>query len=184
MNATSFAELPIFGPPDRREGIRSRRILTSRRRVLQGALVAGMAGALQVVGLLPPLRRANAGHGIQYEILGLPCVTWTYNQFQESCDRPCGPSTIFADACVSDQSAHYFGYHKASGNWDLRPNVCADTDTNSSPDWDGWKWLVDTNQQAGVLCNGCADPVYRCHDGWYTPPSPNDRSVCKKRTVC
>jgi hypothetical protein len=145
-----------------------------RRTVLKGTIVAAGALGLSAIGWLPTARRAWGHHGASYDIKALPCPTYDFYDSNPPCGKPCGPSTIYPDACVDTQSFHYWGYHKdgsGSQNWDLRPGQCSGT-------FDGWIWRVE--QTCGV--GACNDWIkYRCHDGWATDNAGHhiDKSICK-----
>ena len=143
-----------------------------RRSFIKGAAFVGMAVGLNAVGLLPPARRAKAHHGVMYQIKALPCPPYNFYQTNPNC-TPCGPSTIYSGACITDSSAHYYGYHRDNANWDLRPNEC----TGST--YDGWIWQIADGTTCGAA--GCTDHVkYRCHDGWKVESGVRvDRSICK-----
>lgn len=172
------ASIPPFRGTPRTEApqvprMRVHRVI-ERRTVLKGALTAAGAIGLSAVSLLPTARRAWGHHGASYNIKALPCPTYDFYDSNPPCGKPCGPSTIYPDACNDVSTAHYWGYHKdgSSGqNWDLRPGQC-------SGSFDGWIWKVD--QTCGV--GACSDWInYRCHDGWATNNQGVhiDKSICK-----
>lgn len=147
-----------------------------RRTFLRGAAVAGAGIGMAALGLLPPLRRAQASHAPAYQIEPLPCYmsTW-YQSHGGTCNRPCGMSTIYPGSCIDgDPDGHNYGFHRGPNqDWDLRPGEC------STGSWDGWKWKV--HEGCGV-CD--QNTVFRCHDGWNLQLNPNDKSVCKWRVNC
>jgi hypothetical protein len=121
-----------------------------RRTVLKGTIVAAGALGLSAIGWLPTARRAWGHHGASYDIKALPCPTYDFYDSNPPCGKPCGPSTIYPDACVDTQSFHYWGYHKdgsGSQNWDLRPGQCSGT-------FDGWIWRVEVASRQVVEIEG------------------------------
>jgi hypothetical protein len=168
-------------PVRRRSAPRVGRHGLSRRDFLRAAAVTGVATGMWVVGLLPPARRAWAGHGSYgYRIKPLPCPN--YNCYSGSAGGSCGdpdiccPSEIHSNACIDDPGKHFYGYHKSGSGWDLRPDECV---TNTK---DGWAWSI-----AGGCgrCDGCAGTYYRCHDGVHIHSGGGrHKSVCKWIYAC
>jgi hypothetical protein len=164
-----------------RERIRRRPVVDGRlsRRTMLKIGVFGAASALTVhVARVLPGAPAGATHAgtYGYRIQGGCQGATGYDQYIESCDRPCGPSQIFADACHPVRT-HLEGYHKNNGTcygcYTLRPGACNGVD--------GWKW--------NHLCAPCRPAYnvhYRCHDGWknYAGQRPRLRSICKWAVAC
>lgn len=139
------------------------RIAPSRRTVLQGATAAGFA----VLGIFPAAREAYADG---YDIWTGACPSYAEDH---NCSPGCGPSTVYADACVTAGSLA--GFHKDDGvTWTLRPNQCY------SGTYDGWLWAF--NQSCGAC--GCGIER-RCHDGYRNAGEAGwVRSICRFTTEC
>lgn len=179
---------PLRGHPppksrraSRRHAPRVERGRLSRREFLRAAAVTSVATGMWVVGLLPPARRAWAGHGTYgYRIKDLPCPNYPCYQgsLGGSCGDPniCCPSATHANACIDDPTKHFYGYHKSGGGWDLRPNDCV---TNTK---DGWAWTVP---EGCAQCNGCGVTYFRCHDGVHIHDNGSrHNSICKWIYAC
>jgi hypothetical protein len=137
----------------------------SRRTVLQAGAALGTAAGMAALGVFPAARRAYADG---YDIFG-SCPSYATDH---DCSPGCGPSQIFADACVT--SGVNTGFHKADGvTWTLRPNQCY------ASTYDGWLW-----RHQGA-CGSCACYVERrCHDGYRKTASGWVRSICRWNTDC
>lgn len=141
-------------------------ISASRRSFLRGALVAGSAVGLTVLGWLPTSRRAWASHPDDdmkpggCEGLG----TWVDNDDCNGCNetRP---------HCCCDVSSNWH-IHTDSGSYKLRPNEC------DPGDYDGWNWTYFS-----CCPNGRKNQTWRCHDGFRRQADGTDqRTICKHRT--
>ncbi len=180
---------PSAGPAPRREPVFSGR---PSRRALMRAGVVGAASVLTlriagVVGMPKAYANHSSGTVQGYQIKGDCSDTggW-YNQTPplENCDRPCGPSTIFGDACDRQQGSHYFGFHKNNGTcfgcFTLRADQC------SASYWDGWKW--GHKQQCYPCWPFYNTADFRCHDGFKNygdpPPMPPNPSICSYLVGC
>jgi hypothetical protein len=150
-----------------------------RRTFMQTAGAVGIGVGLVIVGAPPPARRALAHHGVKYDIKDRPCPTGggpggigDFYEDNPACE-PCGPSTVYPNACETTFGQHYIGYHKDNANWNLRPGECVP----NSDFYDGWLWHV--GQTCGT--GGCTDwVIYRCHDGYkILSGGGTDESVCK-----
>lgn len=133
-----------------------------RRRFLQAATVAGFAA----LGVFSAARQAYADG---YEIWEGECPSYAADH---DCSPGCGPSTVFADACVT--AGTYVGFHKDDGQtWTLRPNQCY------AGTYDGWLWRFDGP------CGTCGCGIERrCHDGYRNTGSGWVRSICRWTTDC
>jgi hypothetical protein len=156
----------------------------NRGQFLRAAAGTAVGVGLASLGVFPPARRALASHiGTNgYEIKPLPCAAL---QGPDTCSVPCSPSTIYPNACFTDSSNHYVGYHRHGCSlaytraWRLRQNQCV----KDVPTWDGWNWSEPS-------CGGCGTAVFRCHDGYNCQTGHNcdlsfcDTSICKWRISC
>ncbi|OLF05194.1 peptidoglycan-binding protein [Actinophytocola xinjiangensis] len=134
----------------------------TRRAVLR---VGGVAGLTALGGLFPSVRRAVADG---YDIYPT-CPSYAADH---DCSPGCGPSTIFADSCVT--SGANTGFHKNDQvTWKLRPNACL------SGSYDGWLWRYDQ------ACGACSCHIERrCHDGYRRTGSGWVNSICRWTTEC
>ncbi|WP_405110258.1 peptidoglycan-binding protein [Micromonospora sp. NBC_01405] len=133
----------------------------SRRTLLRAGTAVGMAA----LSVFPAARRAYADGYTIYA----GCPTYASNH---NCSPGCGPSTIFADSCIT--SGTNTGFHKNDGvTWTLRPNQCY------GGTYDGWLWLYQG------ACGACACSVERrCHDGYKKTSSGWVKSICRWNTKC
>jgi hypothetical protein len=172
-----------------------------RRDVLRGLGLAGMALAMQVVGVIP-LKKAWAANRYGYRLVNYPdgrC--YDYN-----CVPGCGPSKVcgttnyqaYGHCCrrwVDTPDIKPNGYWHRNGDrvgddgnvrrYRLRPGACYGADA--------WIWRVTG---CGTAYDGCgvnATTTMRCHDGWYklngsnnTPSVSNGwtKTICKHRYAC
>ncbi|WP_103500163.1 peptidoglycan-binding protein, partial [Streptomyces sp. SM14] len=113
-----------------------------------------------------PARQAYADG---YDIWEGDCPSYASGH---DCSPGCGPSTVFADACVT--AGAYAGFHKNDGvTWTLRPNQCY------SGTYDGWLWRFSEP------CGTCGCGIERrCHDGYRSTGSGWVRSICRWTTEC
>ncbi|HEX2130733.1 MAG TPA: peptidoglycan-binding protein [Actinophytocola sp.] len=134
----------------------------TRRAVLRAG---GVAGLTVLGGVFPSVRRAVADG---YDIYPR-CPSYAADH---DCSPGCGPSTIFADACVT--SGENTGFHKDDQvTWRLRPNACL------SGSYDGWMWRYDQ------ACGACSCHIERrCHDGYRRTGSGWVNSICRWTTDC
>ncbi len=134
----------------------------SRRALLQAGTALGMAA----LSVFPAARRAHADG---YDIYTGACPSYAIDH---DCSPGCGPSTIFAAACVT--SGANLGFHKNDGvTWKLRPNQCF------SGTYDGWLWRYQG------ACGACSCSVERrCHDGYHNAGSGWVKSICRWNTEC
>lgn len=143
--------------------------LFPRRRIFKAALAVGGAAALNVLGVLPPARRARADG---YDIRG-DCGY----DYSGTCGSPCGPSDGSHDYCTYD------GWHLNDG-WDyiynnngngyvLRPNEC------TSSGADGWRWRTEDSCWP---CSGSS--VFQCHDGWKYSNWSSSKTICEQWISC
>jgi len=150
---------------------RSRRAATlrwsgpTRRSVLQAGAALGTAAGMALLGVFPAARRAYADG---YDIYDR-CPSYASDH---DCSPGCGPSPIFADACVTSGAGA--GFHKSDGvTWTLRPNQCY------ASAYDGWIWRYQG------ACGSCACYVERrCHDGYRRTSAGWVRSICRWTTDC
>jgi hypothetical protein len=164
---TGLDTVPELGDPARR----SRRTGAvrwsgpSRRSVLQAGAALGTATGMALLGVFPAARRAYADG---YDIYGR-CPSYASDH---DCSPGCGPSPVFADACLTSGAST--GFHKSDGTtWTLRPNQCY------AGSYDGWLW-----RHQGA-CGSCACHVERrCHDGYRRTSAGWVRSVCRWTTDC
>lgn len=146
MTPSRYADLPSL---ERRPVNAGEPAEWRRRSFLRAALLVGTGVAVQMVGLLPPARRALASHvGTE----GYQIVSGCPVGYSDTCADPCDVSPPCADCCVT--SGHEIGYFKNTGVYQLRPNDCYPPGTG-----DGWTWLFSG------CCAGCKSPTFRCHDG-------------------
>ncbi|GAB3470096.1 peptidoglycan-binding domain-containing protein [Actinophytocola sediminis] len=134
----------------------------TRRAVLRAGSVVGLTA---LGGVFPSVRRAVADG---YDIYpNCPSYAADHN-----CSPGCGPSTIFADACLT--SGTNTGFHKDDQvTWRLRPNACL------SGSYDGWMWRYDQ------ACGACSCHIERrCHDGYRRTGSGWVNSICRWTTEC
>ncbi|GAA1905493.1 hypothetical protein GCM10009716_14240 [Streptomyces sodiiphilus] len=134
----------------------------SRRRAVQAATAVGFAA----LGVFSAARQAYADG---YEIWEGACPSYAADH---DCSPGCGPSTVFADACVT--AGTYTGFHKNDGTtWTLRPNQCY------AGTYDGWLWRFSGP------CGTCGCGIERrCHDGYRNTGSGWVRSICRWTTDC
>jgi hypothetical protein len=190
----TFADLPSIDTPrrGRRAASRAERPLRgwsvdwSRRDLLKRTMAAGTALGLASLGVLPPARRAVAGHASNsdgYQIMSTsashdrgPCSRGNYAR-SHNC-KGCGPSDTSRDYCITDQSDPHYGWHRTEGlQWRLRRNACW------AGYYDGWKWRF---RPVGE-CHGCRQVVeFRCHDGRRCDSNGNNcfPTVCRWKTRC
>ncbi len=150
--------VPFHGPQpigaERRP--QSRVSAVDRRAFLRHLVGVGMLVGLNVLGFLPPARRALADHAdddMASSCSGLG--SWVDNDDCNGCNRsPC------SDCCDS-------GWHKHTGIYQLRPDEC------DPGNYDGWYWTY-----APCCWNGCQNQKWRCHDG-YKNGQP---TICRTRT--
>lgn len=148
-----------------RSSRRSRQPLWTRRAFL-GAVSATATGvALSFLGVLPPARRALAGHGSSGYLIRGDCAGVNYS---DTCADPCDVAPICSDCCITDSSQHFYGYHKSTGSYALRYNQCYDGSS------EGWNW------QTALCCGFCKYPKFRCHDG----KKNGNPTVCKWTITC
>lgn len=136
-----------------------------RRSMLAAAIAGGTAAGFAALGVFPAVRRARAeGYTIYSR-----CPSYADDH---NCSPGCGPSTIYADACVT--SGTLLGFHKDDGvTWTLRPNQCF------TGGYDGWLWMYSG------ACGACACYVERrCHDGYRRTGSGWVKSICRWNTQC
>ena len=178
---TSYSEIAPFRSPSPPEGfalVREKRPMQlTRKTFLKGTATVGIAAGVGLLNLFPGARRAQAHHGVKYEIKALPCPDYAFYDTNPVC-LPCGGNTVYSGACIWDTSEHYFGYHKDNANWELRSDEC----TNAGHD--GWIWRAD-----GTHCGiaGCQDWVkWRCADGWKLNDNGThlDKSICAYPCDC
>lgn len=145
---TGRGALPSFAP--------------SRRTVLQAATAAGFAA----LGVFSAAREAYADG---YDIWTGACPSYAEDH---NCSPGCGPSTIYADACVT--SGTNTGFHRTDGvTWTLRPNQCY------AGTYDGWLWRYS------AACGSCGCGIERrCHDGYRNTGSGWVKSICRWTTDC
>jgi hypothetical protein len=172
-----------------------------RRDVLRGIGVAGMALAMQVVGVVP-IKKAWAANRYGFRLVNYPdgrC--YDYN-----CVPGCGPSKVcgstnwenYGHCCrryvnVDGVSPNGWWHRRApytdeEGNirrYRVRPGACYGADA--------WIWRVTG---CGTDVGGCgedATSTFRCHDGWYklngadNKPSVSNgwtKTICKHRYSC
>lgn len=173
MTETSGATTPVpplrgtdpgmpVEPRARVRGPRWRGWAPTRRAVLRAG---GVAGLTLLGGVFPGVRRAVADG---YDIYPT-CPSYATDH---DCSPGCGPSTIFADACVT--SGTNTGFHKNDQvTWKLRPNACL------SGSYDGWMWRYDR------ACGACSCHIERrCHDGYRSTGSGWVPSICRWTTDC
>jgi hypothetical protein len=172
-----------------------------RRDVLRGIGLAGMALAMQIVGVVP-LKKAWAANRYGYRLVNYP----NGRCFDYNCVPGCGPSKVcgttswqpYGHCCarlVDIEDIQPDGYwHKNSDRptpegdvlrYRLRPGACYGADA--------WIWRVTG---CGTDVGGCGagrTSTFRCHDGWYklngarnTPSVANGwtRTICKHRYAC
>ena len=164
---TDLDQVPELGDP----AARGRRTGTarwpgpSRRGVLQAGAALGTAAGMTLLGVFPAARRAYADG---YDIYG-SCPSYASDH---NCSPGCGPSAVFADACVTTGAGA--GFHKSDGTtWTLRPNQCF------SGSYDGWLWRYQG------ACGSCGCHVERrCHDGYKRTSAGWVRSICRWTTEC
>ena len=165
--------------------------LRSRRTILKGAVAAGAAVGLHVLGLLPPIKKAWGVQG--YEIWinnalqpgGNACPPASTFTGTAKCTVGCGPSMIYSDACkdvYNDPPVgnNWYHYHKTDGgtNWALRPDECF-TNPYTGDKYDGWYWRFEG------ACGFCPNyVVYRCHDGKKRVSGLLRNSICKYAVSC
>ena len=164
---TTIDAIPMLWGADPAIGTAVRRKLpisdwTPTRRTL---LQAGTALGLAALSIFPAARRAYADG---YTIYG-SCPSYATDH---NCSPGCGPSTIFADSCLT--SGTNLGFHKNDGvTWTLRPNQCYVST------YDGWLWKYQG------ACGACACSVERrCHDGYRKVGSSWVKSICRWNTQC
>lgn len=133
-----------------------------RRRFVQAATAVGFAA----LGVFSAAREAYADG---YDIWTGACPSYASDH---DCSPGCGPSTVFAEACVV--SGARLGFHKNDGvTWTLRPNQCY------SSTYDGWLWRFSGP------CGTCGCGIERrCHDGYRKTESGWVRSICRYTTDC
>ncbi|EST18283.1 peptidoglycan-binding domain-containing protein [Streptomyces niveus] len=134
----------------------------SRRTMLQAATAAGFAA----LGVFTAARQAYADG---YDIWTGACPSYATDH---NCSPGCGPSTIYADACVT--SGTNTGFHRTDGvTWTLRPNQCY------AGTYDGWLWRYS------AACGSCGCGIERrCHDGYRDTGSGWVKSICRWTTDC
>lgn len=209
---TSFSEAPATATPAQRTPVAIGR--PTRRAVLRGLGVAGMALAMQTVGMLP-LKKAWAANRYGYRLVNYPngqCADF-------NCVPGCGPSKV----CSSDPRGDYDGnvdtpswqpyghcckrlvdkrgispngfwhrnsnaYNKVTGDdrkYQLRPGRCYGGDA--------WIWRVTGCPTEYGGCGTNTKTTMRCHDGWYKLagadyPAGSEggwiRTICKHRYGC
>lgn len=172
-----------------------------RRDVLRGLGVAGMALAMQVVGVVP-LKRAWAANRYGYRLVNYP----DGRCYDFNCVPGCGPSKVcgntswknYGHCCerirdVGDITPNGY-WHRAADQvqdngdvrrYRLRPGVCYGADA--------WIWRVTG---CGTKLGGCGKKKrtrFRCHDGWYKLNGEDDKpgtargwtkTICKHRYGC
>lgn len=125
-----------------------------RRRFLRLAGAAATGVGLAVLGVLPPMRKAKAGH-TTYDIWNLPCnstVTGYYNNLGACAS--CGPSDTDPGFCASNNWHRHDTVAVGGGffvQYDVRENSC---NTRNA-----WKW------KKTACCSGRKSRVFRCSDG-------------------
>lgn len=144
----------------RREAVRG--WTPTRRNILRAG---GVLGLTVLGGVFPSVRRAIADG---YDIYP-SCPSYAADH---DCSPGCGPSTVFADACIT--SGTNTGFHKNDEvTWRLRPNACF------GGSYDGWMWRYDQ------ACGACSCHIERrCHDGYRRTGSGWVRSICRWTTDC
>ncbi|MFG3662284.1 peptidoglycan-binding protein [Streptomyces sp. NPDC047706] len=164
---TSLQDVPTLRRPG--TGVRSRAgrgslesFAPRRRTVLQAATALGFAA----LGVLPAARQAYADG---YDIWTGACPGYASDH---NCSPGCGPSTVYADACVT--SGTNTGFHRSDGvTWTLRPNQCY------AGTYDGWLWAYS------AACGSCGCGIERrCHDGYRKTASGWVKSICRWTTDC
>jgi hypothetical protein len=141
-------------------GLLSDRI--NRKQFLRLASAAGVGVGLAVLGWLPPMRSAHAGH-TTYSI-------WSTCPFDYGSAPPC-------QACFGNASSQFCapnGWHRhdTSGGYDYRVDVDECQGRNA------WKWTT-----LGVFCcNGRWGRKYRCSDGQRRPAGCT--SCAWRNTTC
>ena len=137
----------------------------SRRTVLQAGAALGTAAGMALLGVFPAARRAYADG---YDIYG-SCPAYASDH---DCSPGCGPSTVFADACVT--SGTDAGFHKSDGvTWTLRPNQCYSGSTTAGSG-------ATRAPAAPARCH----VERRCHDGYRRTGAGWVRSICRWTTDC
>lgn len=196
---------PFNGPAPADSALPDRPTVTfgrpSRRQVLRGFGVAGMALAMQVVGVVP-LKRAWAARRYGYRLVNYP----NGRCFDYNCVPGCGPSKVcgattyeaYGHCCeryvdvkgVYPNGFWHFDGDRVSANgnrrrYRLRPGQCYGADA--------WIWRVNG---CSTEFHGCGDgkrTTFRCHDGWYKLNGANNtpsasrgwtRTICKHRYGC
>lgn len=135
----------------------------SRRGFLQRALGAATAMSLSSLAVLPPGRKALAGHthtpvadGYQMWEAAQdgPCAPGGYAE-GHNCNPGCGPSPVLSGGC--NTTGGHTGWFKTEGcKWALRNDQCW------PGGYDGWHWKITSG--CDYPCNSFK--TYRCHDGW------------------
>ena len=195
---------PFGGDPPADESPADRRPVRagkpSRRAVLRGISLTGMALAMQVVGTLP-LQRAEAANSYGYRLINNASRCHDFN-----CVPGCGPSKVCGSTNYENYGhccAHYRdvqgvapnGYWHADGDlvdefgdthrYRLRPGQCYGADA--------WIWRIFGCRKVLGGCGTAVTTTFRCHDGWYklngtgnAPSSANGwtKTICKHRYVC
>ena len=171
-----------------------------RRDVLRGISLAGMALAMQILGVVP-IRKAWAANRYGYRVVNYP----DGRCFDYNCVPGCGPSKVcgttewqpYGHCCarlVDKEGIKPNGYwHKNSDRptpegdvrrYRLRPGACYGADA--------WIWRV-TGCPTNVGGCGSGTSTFRCHDGWYKlngaknkPSAANGwtKTICKHRYAC
>jgi hypothetical protein len=149
VTVTRFDDLPSIDAPPAGRGIKP---LWRRRSFLRTVFLVATGASVQLVGLLPPARRALASH---VGTNGYQIVTGCPQGYSDSCADPCDVSPVCSDCC--ETSGHNVGYFKNSGVYTLRTNDCYPVTI-----YDGWTW---THNSGTGCCSGCKNPTFRCHDG-------------------
>lgn len=152
-----------MAPSAHGDRVKRRGYRPSRREFLRHSAVVGAAVGVAALGVLPPARRAWAGHPEDRMAPG-GCSANAGGSQNDDCSG-CNPGR--PHCCCADS-----GWHRHDGAYSLRPQEC-NTSTNS---YDGWKW-----HKAGCCPNGKRDQTWRCHDGWRMNMA--ERTVCKRRTA-
>jgi hypothetical protein len=171
-----------------------------RRDVLRGLGLAGMALAMQVVGVVP-LKKAWAANKYGFRLVDYPNgQCYDYN-----CVPGCGPSKVcgstswtpYGHCCrryvdVEGVSPNGYWHRRADVVQDdgdvrryrLRPGQCYGADA--------WIWRITGCSTDYGGC-GSGKTTFRCHDGWYKlngadnkPSVANGwtRTICKHRYAC